>query len=120
MSKENLIAFIILSIVGILGIFAHAFKAVYDKNKIQEAEYTFGMYWKKYRFIMYFVAICVIVFSYYSHEWTSFEKLGDWRGLIMFGMGYMGDSVFPSLFEIIPSLLKKVIPGYGKKDDIAQ
>lgn len=113
---EKYTPFIILTIVGILGIFAHAFKAVYDKNKSQEAEYTFPMYLKKNRFIMYFVAICVVVFSYYSLEWTRFEKLGDWRGLIMFAMGYMGDSVFPSLFELFPVLLKKIIPGFGKKE----
>lgn len=105
---------IILGIAGILGVFAHAFKAVDDKNKSQEAEYTFSMYWKKYRYIMYFVFICVVVFAYYQHEWTSFEKLGNWRGLIMFGMGYMGDSAFPSLFSIIPTFidkLKNLAPG---------
>lgn len=112
---NNYLPSIILTIVGILGIFAHAFKAVYDKNKSQEAEYTFGMYLRKNRFIMYFVAICVAVFSYYSQEWTVYEKLGDWRGLIMFAMGYMGDSVFPSLFEVFPSVLGKVIPGMGQK-----
>lgn len=114
---EKLIPIIILSIVGVLGIFAHAFKAVYDKNKAQEAEYTFSIYWKKTKFMMGFVSICVIVFSYYSSEWTKFEKLGDWRGLIMFGMGYMGDSVFPSLFEVLPTLLGKVVPGFAKKKE---
>lgn len=105
---------LILALAGIAGVFAHAFKAVYDKNKLQEDEYTFSMYWKKNRYIMYFVWICVIVFAYYQHEWTKFEKLGDWRGLILLGMGYMGDSVFPSLFEILPILIdkfKNMIPG---------
>lgn len=114
---EKFIPIIILAIVGILGIFAHAFKFTYDKNKSQETEYTFGMYLKKNRFMMYFVAICVMVFSYYSQEWTSYEKLGNWRGLIMFSMGYMGDSVFPSLFELLPTLLGKIVPGFAKKQD---
>lgn len=108
---------IILAFVGILGQFAHSFKAVYDKNKAQEAEYTFGMYWKKNRFIMYFVWICVIVFAYYQHEWTKFESLGEARGIFLFIMGYMGDSAFPSLFEILPIIIEKAKAKFGAKKD---
>lgn len=108
---------VILALVGVLGIMAHAFKATNDKNQLQEAEYTFGMYFKKNRYVMYFVAICIVVFAYYEKEWTAFEKLGNWRGLIMFGMGYMGDSVFPSLLGITGTLSDKIKNGLGSKKD---
>lgn len=112
---ETLVAIIILGIVGILGIFAHAFKATDDRNKIQEDEYTFRMYFKKNRYSMYFVMICVTVFSFYQSEWSAFEKLGNWRGLIMFAMGYMGDSVFPSLLGLITSVTDKLKSTLGAK-----
>jgi len=99
---------IILAIVGVLGSFGHAFKAVHDKNSSQEEQYTFSMYWRKHKFIMFFVWICVIVFAYYQHEWSAFEKLGDWRGLIMLGMGYSGNSAFPSLFGLIGIIIDKI------------
>lgn len=99
---------IIMFIAGILGIFAHAFKAADDRNRIQEADYTFGMYFKKNRYSMYFVAICILVFSYYQEEWTRFQKLGEWRGLITFGMGFMGDSIFPSLFSLLTIISDKI------------
>lgn len=111
---------IILAIVGVAGVFAHAFKAVDDKNKEQDAEYTFSMYWKKRRFIMFFSAICIIVFSFYQHEWAQFEKLGNWRGLIVFGMGYMSDSAFPSLFNIIPLIIDKAKNMFGGKKETEQ
>lgn len=115
----QILSIVILGIVGTLGAFGHAFKAVYDKNQtaeykdVQDKEYTFNMYWKKNKFLMFFVFICVWVFSYYQSEWTSFEKLGNWRGLIMMGMGYMGDSVFPSLFEILPIIINKIKAKFG-------
>lgn len=110
---ETLIASIILAVVGIAGIFAHAFKAVDERNKLQEAEYTFSMYWKKNRYSMYFVVICILVFAYYQSEWTAFEKLGNWRGLITFAMGYMGDSAFPSALGIINTVIDKIKPKAG-------
>ena len=111
---------IIFSIVGILGIFAHAFKAINDKNQATPEDapvYTFAMYWRKNKFIMFFVGICVVVFAYYNNEWKDFERLGKWRGLIMLGMGYMGDSAFPSLFTIIPMMIDKIKNLFGPKKD---
>lgn len=108
---------LLFALAGIAGVFAHAFKAVDDKNKAQEDEYTFAMYWKKNRYIMYFVWICVIFFAIYNNEWKAFEKLGNWRGLIMLGMGYIGDSAFPSLFSIIPLIIEKVKSTLGGKKD---
>lgn len=115
---------VILGIAGTLGAFGHAFKAVYDKNQtpeykdVQDKEYTFAMYWKKNKYLMYFVFICVWVFSYYQGEWIAFEKLGNWRGLIMFAMGYMGDSVFPSILGLITLVVDKVKAGIsGKKSE---
>lgn len=114
--NEETIALIILGIAGVLGIFAHAFKATDDRNKIQAEEYNFGMYFKKNRYSMYFVMICIVVFSFYQSEWTAFEKLGNWRGLIMFAMGYMGDSVFPSLLGLVSVITEKVKSAIGNKE----
>lgn len=106
---------IILAIVGIAGSFAHAFKATHDKNSSQEAEYTFSMYWRKNKFMMFFVWICVMSFAYYQHEWSAFEKLGNWRGMIMLGMGFSGNSAFPSLFGLIGMLIDKIKGIFGNK-----
>lgn len=106
--SQTILAIIILGIVGTLGIFGHAFKATDDRNKVQIEDYTFTMYFKKNRYSMYFVFICVWVFSYYQSEWSAFEKLGNWRGCIMFAMGYMGDSVFPPLLGLVSLLSDKI------------
>jgi len=108
---------IILAFVGILGLFAHAFKSTNDKSQTQEAEYTFSMYWKKNRYSMYFVMICVVVFAYYEHEWAAFERLGNWRGLIMFAMGYMGDSAFPSILGSVTTITDKIKGMLGAKKE---
>jgi len=114
--SQTTIDILILAFVGLLGIIGHSFKFIYDKNKDlkdTDPEYTFKMYLKKNKFIMYFVAICICVLSYYNNEWKEFESLGTWRGLIMFGMGYMGDSVFPSLLEVISIVSDKIKSAIG-------
>lgn len=116
--NPTILAILILGLVGTLGIIAHALKATDDRNKaLTDSEYTFGMYWKKNKYAMYFVFICIWVFSYYQSEWAEFEKLGNWRGLIMFAGGYMGDSVFPSLLGLVSTITDKVKSAIGGKND---
>jgi hypothetical protein len=109
---------ITLFIAGILGIIAHGFKEASKRNKAQEPKYTIINYWTNEINSIMMCIICLIVISYYSSDIKQIKELPSYGiGPLYFGLGYMGDSAFPSLLDLIPKIIDKFksIIGFGDK-----
>ncbi len=110
---------ITLFIAGILGVLAHGFKEASKRNKAQEPKYTIFNYWRDEINAIMMCVICLVVLSYYSCDVKQIKELPSWGvGLLYFGLGYTGDSSFPSLLELIGTLVDKfkVMVGFGNKN----
>lgn len=111
---------LILFIASVLGLLAHAFKKASERNKAQEPKYSIINYFKDEANGIACNVICQIVVSYYSSGVTQIENMPEYlAGCLYFGLGYMGDSAFPSLLEMIPSAIDKLksVFGLGKKPE---
>lgn len=107
----------ILFLAGLLGQLAHAFKKTDEKNKAQEAPYTIKDYWRKNKNGMLMVTICLFVCAYYHDEVKRLKQVEDFLGIAFFAFGYMGDSVFPSLLELVNKITDKIKGLAGGKND---
>jgi hypothetical protein len=110
---------LILFAAGLFGQLAHAFKKTDEKNKSQEAPYTLKNYWDKNKYGMLMVTICLFVCAFYHDEVKRLKEVEDFLGLAFFAFGYMGDSVFPSLLELVNKITDKIkgLVGAKKNDE---
>lgn len=114
------ITIITLFIAELLGILAHGFKESSKRNKAkpEEPKYTIFDYWKDEVNSIMMNVICAVVLAYYSSDVKQIKELPAYGvGLLYFGLGYMGDSAFPSLLELIPKIIDKfkTLIGFGDK-----
>ena len=111
---------LILYITTIFGLLAHAFKKTYERNKAQEPKYNIINYFRDEANGICCNLICQLAISYYSGGLKQIEQLPEYViGPLYFGIGYMGDSVFPSLLELIPMAIEKFksMLGFKKKSE---
>lgn len=105
---------IILFIATLLGLIAHAFKKASERNKAQEPKYTVLNYFKDEFNGVAANIICQIVLSYYSSGIKEVEQMPEWIiGILFFALGYMADSAFPSLLEMLPVAIEKFKNKFG-------
>lgn len=108
---------ITLFVAGILGVLAHGFKEASKRNKAQEPKYTIFNYWRDEINAIMMCVICLVVLSYYSCDVKQIKELPSWGvGLLYFGLGYTGDSSFPSLLELVGTFVDKIKKMFGFVD----
>ncbi len=99
---------IILFVMTIVGLLAHAFKKTYERNKAQQPKYNIGHYFRDEMNGICCNLLCQMMIAYYSGGLKQIQQLPEYViGPLYFGIGYMGDSVFPSLLELIPMAVDK-------------
>lgn len=111
-----------LFIAGLLGQLAHGFKEASKRNKDQKDKspdlprYSIKTYWADEFNSIMMVIICLLVLSYYSSDVKQIKELPSWGiGFLYFGLGYMGDSAFPSLLDLINVIVDKFKSMVGSK-----
>lgn len=110
---------IILFIASVLGLIAHAFKKAQERNKAQEPKYSIIDYFRDEMNGIGCNIICQFVIAYYSAGFKQIEQLPEWLiGPLFFALGYMGDSAFPSILELLPYAIDKfkAFFGFTKKE----
>lgn len=108
-----------LFIAGILGVLAHGFKEASARNKKQEPKYSIFNYLADEINAVMMVVICLLVVAYYSSDIKQIKEMPTFGiGPMYFALGYMGDSAFPSLLEMLPLFIDKIkgFLGFKKQD----